>query len=168
MAKRERTERVPVAMAAESRPMAWLREFRLSGFALSALLLIVTALVVLAPSLKTLVEQQQRIAQLRADVEAAEAEVGELQAQVDRWSDPAYIEAQARDRLYYVFPGDVSYLVIGSGDDEASLEEPEISDKIQATRVDWMRALVGSLYTAGLTDAEPDELASPVQKGQTP
>ena len=43
----------------------------------------------------------------------AQADVDELEAEIARWDDPAYIEAQARDRLYYVFPGDRSYLVVG-------------------------------------------------------
>lgn len=150
-------------MEAESRPAAWLRDFRLSGFALSALLLIVAALVVLAPGLKTFVEQRQQIALMQREVDAAQQEVDELNDQVARWGDTAYIEAQARDRLYYVFPGDISYLVIGSGDAPESETAPEISDEIQATEVDWLRALTGSAYTAGLTDETPEQLDSPVQ-----
>ena len=77
-APRERTRRggavhVPVAMPEESRPAAWLRSFRLSGFALSLLLLVVASLVVLAPSLKTLVEQRQQIAELQTQLDQAKA-----------------------------------------------------------------------------------------------
>src|SRR3954471_16729085 len=108
-----KTVRVPVAMPEESRPAAWLRSFRLSGFALSLLLLVVAALVVLAPSLKTLVEQRQQIAELQTELDQAKGAVKDLKGELDRWKDPAYIESQARNRLYYVFPGDVSYLVIG-------------------------------------------------------
>lgn len=159
---RQTTTRVPVAMPEESRPAAWLRNFRLSGFALSLLLLIVAALVVLAPSLKTLVEQRQQIAGLQAEVDQAKSAVTDLRGEVDRWKDPAYIESQARNRLYYVFPGDVSYLVIGEGSATATPGGQPISDKIQTTKVDWMRSLLSSVYTAGLTHDTPAQLPTQV------
>jgi cell division protein FtsB len=155
-------------MPEESRPAAWIRNFRLSGFALSLLLLIVAALVVLAPNLKTLVEQRQQIAQLQAQVDDARSAVSELKGEVDRWKDPAYIESQARDRLYYVFPGDVSYLVIGSASTPKTADGEPISDKIQTTKVDWMRSLLSSVYTAGLTEQTPAQLKSPTQGSTAP
>ena len=164
---RGNTRTVPVAMPEESRPAAWLRNFRLSGFALSLLLLIVAALVVLAPSLKTLVEQRQQVAELQAQVDDAKSAVTELKGEVDRWKDPAYIESQARNRLYYVFPGDVSYLVIGEGSGAKTADGQPISNKIQTTKVDWMRSLLSSVYTAGLTQATPTQLDSQVPSPTT-
>ena len=162
--RRPDTERVDVELPENpGRPTAWLRNFRLSGFALSMLLLVVASLVVLAPRLKTLVEQQQQIAQLEQSVAEAQASVDELGDQVARWSDRAYIEAQARDRLYYVYPGDISYLVIGDDGETVVADEVPVSDSIQATRVDWTRALLSSIYQAGLTDATPQQLDSPAQ-----
>ena len=151
-------------MGEEPRAAAWLRNFRLSGFALSMLLLVVAALVVLAPSLKTFVEQRQQIAALEESVRLAQADVDDLNAEIDRWSDPAYIEAQARDRLYYVYPGDITFLVIGDDDLPAEGGLP-ISDEIQTTQVDWVRALLSTVYEAGLTEAAPAQLESPVQGG---
>lgn len=151
-------------MPQETRTAAWLRNFRLSGFALSVLLLVVAALVVLAPSLKTFFEQRQQIASLEESVRLAQEDVDDLRSEIDRWRDPAYIEAQARDRLYYVYPGDITFLVIG--DDEPTLEEGglPVSADIQTTRIDWVRALLGTVYEAGLTDADPAQLQSPTQQ----
>jgi len=163
MARRERTIRVPVVLPEESRPAAWLRNFRLSGFALSMLGLIVAALLVLAAPLKTLVEQRQQIAQLEASLAEAQDAVDDLNEEVARWEDPAYIEAQARERLYYVLPGDVSYLVVGQADDGGAGGELPISDEIQTTETDWVGGLLSSVYTAGLTDATPAQLDSPQQ-----
>jgi len=162
-----RTERVAVAMAEPSRASAWLRNFRMSGFALTVLGLIVAALVVLAPQLKTLVEQRQQIAQLEREVEAAQQHLDEIDAEVARWADPAYVEAQARDRLYYVYPGDVAYLVIDDDAPPTVHDSQPISDRIQPTRVEWTTALLSSLYTAGLTEATPEtlnQLESPTQE----
>lgn len=149
-------------MPEESRAAAWLRNFRMSGFALSMLLLLVAALVVLAPGLKTLIEQRQQIAQLEQSVKDAQDAVDDLEAEYDRWSDPAYVEAQARDRLYYVYPGDITFLVIG---DEAPTRDDDlpISDEIQTTEVDWVEALLTTVYHAGLTEATPEQLESPTQ-----
>ena len=154
-------------MGEPTRSVAWLRNFRMSGFALTLLGLAVAALVVLAPQLKILVEQRQQIAQLEREVEAARGHLDDIDAEVARWSDPAYVEAQARDRLYYVYPGDVAYLVI---DDDAAPTVPDtqpISDSIQPTRVDWTTALLSSVYAAGLTQATPEtltQLESPTQE----
>jgi len=161
--QRQKTVKVPVAMPEESRPAAWLRSFRLSGFALSLLLLIVAALVVLAPGLKTLVEQRQQIAELQTELDQAQGAVKNLKGEVDRWKDPAYIESQARNRLYYVFPGDISYLVIGEGSGTTTADGQPISDQIQTTKVDWMRSLLSSIYTAGLTEQTPSQLQAPTQ-----
>ena len=163
MARREKTIRVPVALPEEGRPAAWLRNFRLSGFALSMLGLIVAALLVLAAPLKTLVEQRQQIAQLEASLAEAQDAVDDLNEEVARWEDPAYIEAQARERLYYVLPGDVSYLVVGQADTSGGEDLLPISDEIQTTQTDWVGGLLASVYTAGLTDATPAQLDSPDQ-----
>ena len=137
MARREKTVRVPVALPEESRPAAWLRNFRLSGFALSMLGLIVAALLVLAAPLKTLVEQRQQIAQLEASLAEAQDAVDDLNEEVARWDDQAYIEAQARERLYYILPGEVSYLIVGTttsggGSDELpdQRRDPDHADRL--------------------------------------
>jgi cell division protein FtsB len=145
-------------MPEESRPAAWLRGFRLSGFALSSLLLIVAALVVLAPNLKTLVEQRQQIAQLQTQVDQERANVKDLTGQVDRWKDPAYVEAQARQKLYYVMPGDVSYFVVHAPTTATTADNLPVSDKIQSADVDWVHALLKTTFAAGLTDATPSQL----------
>lgn len=163
MARREKTVRVPVALPEESRPAAWLRNFRLSGFALSMLGLIVAALLVLAAPLKTLVEQRQQIAQLEASLAEAQNAVDDLNDEVARWSDQAYIEAQARERLFYILPGDVSYLIVGEGDAGGGSGDLPISDEIQTTQTDWVGGLLSSVYTAGLTDATPAQLDAPAQ-----
>lgn len=158
MARKQR--QIPVAMAPESRAAAWLRNFRMSGFALSLLLLIVCALVVLAPNLKVFVDQQQQIAQLEQSVTDAQSNVDVLNGEIARWSDPAYIESQARDRLYYVYPGDITFLVIGDDPASGSTDGLPVSVSIQTGTVDWVHALLDTVYRAGLTDATPAQLDS--------
>ena len=156
--------RVAVALPEESAPGQWLRSIRLSGFTFVMLTLLILTIVVLAPSLRTLVDQQQQLAELRASVEEHKETVGDLEDDIVRWDDPAYIEAQARDRLVYVFPGDYTYLVI---DDTATVTTEDgapISDDIQTTKVDWVRSLLASVVTAGTTTDTADEIETPVQQ----
>lgn len=160
MARRE-TTRVPVQLPEESAPEHWLRTIRLSGFTVLMLFLLVLAVIVLAPNLRIFVEQRQQIAALQAEVDDAQRSVDDLTGDVARWSDPAYIESQARERLFYVFPGDVSYLVVAEADEPSTSDGLPISDSIQETRVDWVGTLLASVYTAGLTDAPPAELVTP-------
>lgn len=158
-----RARRIPVALPEEARPAAWLRNFRLSWFTLSILGLIVAALLVLAAPLKELVLQRQQIADLQASIDQAQQDVDDLNAQVARWSDPAYIQAQARERLYYILPGDISYLIVGQPEEQSGQGDLPISDEIQTTQTDWIGGLLGSVYTAGLTDETPAQLDSPDQ-----
>lgn len=159
---RKKTRKVAVALPAmETAPERWLRTIRLSGFAFTILALIVLSLVVLAPSLRTLVDQQQQISALKKANEEKQAAVDDLTDQVARWDDPAYIEAQARSRIYYVYPGEYTYLVINadkSDGEAATVDGAPISDEIQTTKVDWLQSLLSSVVTSGVTDATPEEL----------
>jgi len=159
------TTRVPVSMPEENASGQWLRSIRLSGFAITALTLIVLFVIVLAPSLRVFIEQRQQIASLQAANAAAKAAVGTLKEQKARWGDPTYVEALARQRLNYVFPGEYSYLVIDDGKTATTPNGQPISDKIQTTQVDWVSSLISSVFTAGLTDAPADKIVAPVITG---
>ncbi|MBX3098442.1 MAG: septum formation initiator family protein [Salinibacterium sp.] len=165
MARRPKTERQAVRLPEETAPEHWLRTIRLSGFTVLMLGLLILAIIVLAPNLRILIEQRQQLTALQAAVDRASSSVDDLNADVARWSDPAYIESQARERLFYVFPGDLSYLVVGDDSGPTTSNGQPISDQIQTTKVDWVRTLLSSIYTAGLTDAPPDEIVAPVIGG---
>jgi len=158
---RERTRRVAVALPQEAAHGQWMRSMRLSGFTFVMLFVIVLAVVVLAPSLRTLVEQQNQLVELRQAVEDKKNQVNELEGDIARWDDPAYIEAQARDRLVYVYPGDYTYLVIDDGKTITTDDGAPISDDIQTTKVDWVRGLLASVVTAGTTTDTAETLESP-------
>lgn len=162
MSRRQRPQKVAVALPhMETAPEHWLRNIRLSGFAFTVLSLIVLSIVVLAPSLRILIEQQREIGELQAAVDEQNEHVDDLNDDVARWDDPAYIESQARDRLVYVYPGDLTYLVIDDGETATTSDGQSISSEIQETRVDWVQTLLASVFTAGLTDATTTELESP-------
>jgi cell division protein FtsB len=129
----------------------WLGGIRLSGFMVVMLGLVVLAVFVLVPTIGTYVDQRQQVAALQKAVEVSREEVAVLEAQRERWQDPAYITTQARERLYYVKPGEVVFLVDNDLTDAQEPREQEpVSDDLQPTRTDWMSQLVRSVTEAGL------------------
>jgi cell division protein FtsB len=148
----------------------WLGGIRLSGFMVIMLGLVVLAALVLVPTVGTYVDQRQQIAALEDAVAVSEAEVAELEAQKERWNDPAYITTQARERLYYVRPGEVVYLVENDLPVSAlPLEEAPVSDEVEQTRTDWMSQLVRSVASAGLArNAVPTPADTPAETPAEP
>jgi cell division protein FtsB len=159
--------RVAVQLPADSLADNWLRSVRLSGFSILVLLLIVVFVVVLAPGLRIYLEQRQQIADLQANVASQQTNLGTLQDERARWDDPAYIRSQARDRLFYVMPGEYSYLVLDDlGADAANAGAP-VSSTLQETKVDWAKSLFSSLITAGLSTETPATVPTPTTPSPT-
>ncbi|MEO7015766.1 MAG: septum formation initiator family protein [Leifsonia sp.] len=155
-----RTRRVPVTMSSgETGTGRWLRGLHFSGFSLVMMGLLILAVVVLAPSLSALIQQRQQIADQQKAVDQLSAQVNDLKEQRARWNDPSYIRSQARDRLYYVMPGEVSYLVIDDRPPAAKAGgDTPVSSKLQKTHTDWLGSLFDSFMGAGLSQATPDQL----------
>ncbi|KZE91371.1 FtsB family cell division protein [Microbacterium sp. TNHR37B] len=130
----------------------WVGRLRLTAFTGIMLGLVVLAALVLVPSVGTYLDQRQQIAALRQAVTLGKDEIAELQLERERWADPAYVTAQARERLYYYRPGEVVYLV--DDDLPASAipqEQAPVSEDVEETRTDWMAQLVRSVAAAGLS-----------------
>jgi cell division protein FtsB len=150
-AGKKKGRRIPVGVSLQA-----------SGFTVTVLALIVLGVVVLSPGLRVLAEQQQQIAQLEAELAAVDQEVQALEEQLDRWSDRAYVEAQARSRLMFVYPGDITYLVI----DDLQTEDPSItqtvSEDIEVISSNWMKSLFASYLVAATTQApQPEDATEP-------
>jgi len=154
-----RLTKVPVAMAVgTNKAGVWLGSIRLSGFTMLIMGLTLLGVLILAPQLQILIEQRQQIADLRSVGASTQAELDDLTSQRARWDDPAYVRAQARDRLYYVMPGEISYLVINDvtlDPNKRVLETTELKN----TNNDWVAGLLGSFLVAGLGTQTPAELA---------
>lgn len=64
-----------------------------------------------------------------------------------------YITTQARERLYYVKPGEVVYLIDNDLDPAALPREQEpVSDTIVEKPTDWMPQLLRTIVSTGLSD----------------
>ena len=56
--------------------------------------------------------QESRIAEMQAAQAAQRAVIADKVEEVAKWQDPKYVEIQARERLFYVLPGEVPLLVL--------------------------------------------------------
>jgi hypothetical protein len=75
--------------------------------------------------------QEQRQAELRAEVDALEARKAEL-------DDPAQVEAEARRRLRYVMPGETPYIVELPDGQAGGGKEP---DRNKVDEASWYQLL---------------------------
>jgi cell division protein FtsB len=83
----------------------------------AAVLALVACALVLALTYPTreFFAQRAQIAELRTQTAEQQARVGRLAEQRARWDDPAFVKAQARQRLHFVMPGETGYVAVGSG-----------------------------------------------------
>ena len=145
----QRTPRPAPARAVDVR--GWVGGIRLSGFMVIMLSLVVLGAWVLVPTLGTYLDQRQRIAALEHSVTVTQKQIDDLKAERARWNDPAYITAQARQRLFYVKPGEVVYLIDNDIDPAARpVEQAKVSDTVQEKSSDWAGQLLRSVTEAGL------------------
>lgn len=119
---------------------------------LGLFVVILVAFIVLAPTLRHAVEQQEQLRQLTADIEATEQRNDALELELEQWQDETFVQAQARDRLGYVMPGEQTFRVVDPetvvGEDaEAELDEPSGVPGMEDAP--WYMALWESVDMAG-------------------
>jgi len=140
-----------------------LRQMSWTPATVATLGVIVFGVCLIGPNLGKFFTMQTQIAQLNAKLDAAKKHLVDLSEEKKRWDDPVYIRAQARDRLFYVVPGEISYLVLDAnglnlsdttGTVGALLAKQKnssnFSQSIGTTKNDWAKGLLQSVLQAGL------------------
>lgn len=149
-------------LADERRHAAWLNGFRFSAFSLVMAGVLVVGVLSLIPRIQELVTQRQQIAALEADIAATKADITAKEAERQQWNDETFIETQARERLYFVQPGDVSYLVINDLT-AAQLTQPAAATAtttVEQTQGSWLGTLLGSVWSAGNSPVSTEPVAT--------
>jgi cell division protein FtsB len=124
------------------------RRANLTGRAAMLALVVCMLAISLAYPLREYLAQRGEIAEYRAKVADQRERVAELEKARKRWEDPAYVEAQARDRLRYVMPGETSYVVLEA--DEAPAPDGVIAQEpAESEPSPWFADLWESVETAG-------------------
>jgi hypothetical protein len=123
---------------------------------------LLSVLAVLAASyafpLRAWLDQRSQLAALTEQRDALTEEVADLEAARELWDDPAYVRAQARERLNYVLPGEVGIVVLGT---ESTPPEQPVTGTLVPAATDgqeWWTTLVSAFVAVGT--GPPGEAAS--------
>lgn len=109
------------------------------------------------------INQRREIALAEQAIVDAQEQVEQMEKERDLWQDPIYIRSQARNRLYYVLPGEVSYLVMDDGnldfsDTSGTVGEllsqkratDDISLEVSAASENWVDSMIESVLRSAL------------------
>lgn len=110
--------------------------------------LVLLLALTLAGPIRSFAAGRQELAELAAQNQALTLQQQQLQEQLDRQADPAYVVQQARARLNFVLPGD-RVVVVADGTvqaGEAPAQTPGVTD--DAAQPPWYEGLLESISTA--------------------
>lgn len=140
-----------------------LGKLNLDAQAITLAVLAIIAIFSIAPELQIWYTQQVQIADLKKENEATRNSLIQMKDDLKRWDDPAYVRAQARNRLFYVMPGEISFLVMDADKVNASDESgtvgaalararnnSAVTKKISTTKSNWTTNLVETVVRAGV------------------
>ncbi len=121
------------------------------------------AFIVLAPTLRAYVTQREQVRQVDAQLAGVGASVDSIDRELARWQDAGFVQAQARERLAFVRPGEVPYRVIDpqavAGEDESVVGLGGLTEAADtAPVVPWYLTMWDSVVDAGEPVARVDEI----------
>lgn len=135
----------------QTRPDSQRPRSRLTGRAAVLVLVLAVLTVSYASSLRAYLQQRAHINDLKTAIAQHQADIDTLEAEKARWDDPAYVRAQARERLGYVMPGEKSYIVLGEDgkplEPASELQDP--ATVISTTPTPWWSDGWASVELAG-------------------
>jgi cell division protein FtsB len=130
------------------------RRASLTGRAAVLALVVCLLAISLAYPLREYLSQRNDISRYQSMVTAQQRRVSDLEATKRRWRDPAYVKAQARERLHFVMPGETSYVVLEPDEAPAPSSSRSVTTRL-AERRPWYGDLWHSVQVAGETGAAP-------------
>jgi len=94
------------------------------------LILVLSVLTVsYASSLRAYLQQKDQIDQAKTEIAQRSAAIESLEREKQRWKDPAFVQANARERFGYLMPGEKSYVVLDKDgkpiESQATLSSPQ-------------------------------------------
>ena len=144
------THRWRPAAATPSRAAAQRRP-RFTGRAAILVLVVAVLTVSYASSLRAYLQQRSHIADLKAQIAERSASIDDLEREKRRWNDPAFVQAQARERFGYLMPGQTSYVVLGEDGKplESETDLPDASELRKREPQAWWGPVWQSTELAG-------------------
>ncbi|GMA30507.1 FtsB family cell division protein [Litorihabitans aurantiacus] len=119
-------------------------------------LVLLVAFIVLAPTLRAYVSQQEQLREVNASLAQAQEEAAALEEELARWEDPEYVKSQASARFNLVAPGETGYKVVDpetvDGEDpigDLTAQEAARSPYAVTATLPWYSTVWGSVEVAG-------------------
>lgn len=132
-----------------------------AGFSRRSALLIALLLLIgitYLPFVRVLANQRSELNDLRQKHKEHEAAIADLDKQLAQWDDPAFVRAQARERLRFVMPGEVAYAVLSENGEPATTAGAPSSNVVSvgqsARRTSWSGSMWSSIMTTGLMNGQ--------------
>lgn len=117
---------------------------------------ILLAFILLAPTLRAYVSQQEQLRSLNSQLADAQARTAALEADVERWNNDDFARSQARERLGFVMPGETPFRVLDpetvTGEQPAQQEAPAGVEGVDE-RAPWYISVWNATKVAG--EVEP-------------
>lgn len=109
------------------------------------------AFVLVYPTLSSYLQQQAELKALRSEVAAAQDRNDDLESDLGRWDDPAYVTAQARERLAFVMPGETAFRVIDpeTVPDTGATADATTTEDDEGLTLPWYATVWDSVQAAG-------------------
>jgi cell division protein FtsB len=124
-----------------------LRSRSLTGRALVLGVLVVLLLVLLASPLHRYFGSRSAASDAQRTVQQDKTKLADLKHQLQLWSDPGYVQEQARTKLQYAMPGDTVYVVIDKGA-ESDIQKTSKVQAVEVTTGSWNSRLWSSVQKA--------------------
>jgi cell division protein FtsB len=109
-----RTSRADTAQGADADRAPRRRNYILTARAIALAVVLLILAISYATSLRIYFSQAHEIAATKAEIAERQQRIGQLQGELARWNDEAYVRTQARERLGWVVPGETGYTVVDS------------------------------------------------------
>ena len=132
---------------------------RVNFRAIALVLVGVLVMLMLAVPLRSLIQERREIKILEQQVASKQSIIDELNNRKARLADPAYIQALARERLNYVFPGEIGFVVLDEETNTAITSVP--GALVPNNDAAWYTKLWTSTKLADLPALENDPLVVP-------
>jgi cell division protein FtsB len=126
-----------------------LKKRGLSNRALIAGIILFAVAVTLAPPLQHYFTQKAQINSLENQLADNQAMLDKAKKELLLWDDPEYVASQARARLYFVFPGERQYIVVGNEEITNNNSEPKVSEQLPVG-IPWYSRLISSITSTNV------------------
>ncbi|MEO8889427.1 MAG: septum formation initiator family protein [Jatrophihabitantaceae bacterium] len=130
------------------RPVRTRARRAVTGRALVLGTLVVLLIVLLASPLSRYFGSRSDLSHASQQLTDDQKQLAVLNQQYAQWSDPGFVQQQARERLQYAMPGDTVYVVVNHGE-KSQIQKSEGTQASGGAKGSWNTRLWTSVEHAG-------------------